>query len=520
MTQFQQNRSTREAGQTITGRFKGGKLAPVMAVPFRESESGILNQEVTFELDPIAGKMITPVIAEVFAVYVPIQAIDALKNPNEAYAGNEEIIRQKLLSGAPLFDMEAESELSQRMGVVPRSIAGVKSVCEVTRLAHNCAVNYLRRRKYVNALQLLAANTAMTPALLSTTILERLNGVLDPEDRINGSVDLELGTVKAAVSGFGTNVTSGTAGPAAGMRETDGSTSTYANYYSTSAMVVEMDGSTPPIPQVFADLAGGSAGNISLSDFYNAERMDALVRQMRQMVDENPEYGEDMVARFAHGLSVEVGKQPFMLYESQTVYGAQQRYATDGASLDDSQSDLTNRVRFTVPVPKTELGGMVVTFAVLKPDETISAQPHPILSEAWGAINYIADEQKIDPVPVTIRDLDGDCAQVDEGTIVLYTGNNELKRRYVNYGFARNLDQTKVAAKTALWQYEIPASVTPEGVIYPDALSHYPFSDQTAEVCTYVVNSSARINTPIVYGPSPVETLAAITTSDIFEENP
>ena len=156
-------------------------------------------------------------------------------------------------------------------------------------------------------------------------------------------------------------------------------------------------------------------------------------------------------------------------------------------------------MRFTVPVPKTELGGIVITFATLKPDETISSQPHPILSEPWGAINYAADQFKIDPVPVTIRELDADCAQSDEGTVAFYTGNNELKRNYVNYGFTRNLDLDDVANKTALWQYEIPASVTPEGVLYPESLEHYPFADQQAEVCTYVINSSCTISTPIEY---------------------
>ena len=125
--------------------------------------------------------MITPISAELIAVYVPVQAIDALANPEEAYSGNTEVVRDKLLSGTPLFDLEDEGEISKRLGVVPRSIAGVKKVNSVARLAHNAAVNYLRQRKYVKATQLLAANLGVTPALISETVLDRLNGVLDPE---------------------------------------------------------------------------------------------------------------------------------------------------------------------------------------------------------------------------------------------------------------------------------------------------------------------------------------------------
>jgi hypothetical protein len=163
-----------------------------MAEAFRESESGILSQTVSYELDPIAGRMITPITAELISVYVPVQACDALKNPLEAYAGNTEVVRDKMLSGTPLFDLEAESEISKRLGINPVSVGGVKKVNEIARLAHNAAVNYLRQRKYVKAVQLLADNMAVTPALISQTVLERLNGVLDPEDRVNGSVNLDL----------------------------------------------------------------------------------------------------------------------------------------------------------------------------------------------------------------------------------------------------------------------------------------------------------------------------------------
>ena len=52
MTKYQQPSSTRRESRTIAGRFRGGKLNPVMAVPFRESESGILSQTVTYELGP------------------------------------------------------------------------------------------------------------------------------------------------------------------------------------------------------------------------------------------------------------------------------------------------------------------------------------------------------------------------------------------------------------------------------------------------------------------------------------
>jgi hypothetical protein len=241
---------------------------------------------------------------------------------------------------------------------------------------------------------------------------------------------------------------------------------------------------------------------------------------MREFVDMHPEYGEDLVANFAHGLNLETHKHPFVVYERQVTFGNSMVRAMDGASLDKTQSNMITQHSFTAPIPKTEFGGILITFVSVKPDEVIASQPHPILSHGWWAHNHIADEMAIDPVPVLVRDLDSDCLQAQETNVVCYVGNNHMMKTYLNYGLNRQLDPTTVENKTAIWQLEVPMSVTPESVLYPENLGHYPFADQNAEVCTYVVNSLAVINTPIVFGPTPVENLAALDTKDVFEDQP
>lgn len=516
MSKYQRPTTTRRESRTLAGRFRGGKLAPVMAVAMRESESAIISQQITMELDPIAGRMITPIMAELISVYVPVQACDALKNPTDDYAGNTEIVRDKLLSGTPLFGLEEEGEISKRLGVNPISISGSKQVNEVARLAHNCAVNFLRQRKYVNTVKLLASNMGVTPALISQTVLERLNGVLDPEDRVNGAVNLQMGNMNLPVHGLGYHTTpTYTATPARGAV---GETMTPKYTPSGGNLMAKEDPDNPGFLGVFAKFEGGAAGSVSLTDFYNAELMDALVREMRQIVDDNPQYGVEMVTRWAHGLSVDMGKTPFVISEQAKMFGNQFRRATDGANLDVAQSDMMQQLSFTVPIPPTELGGVIITFATVKPDEALASQPHPFLSDNWGATNYVSDELARDPESVSIRWLDSDCAPAEEDTVALYIGHNGLKRAYVSYGFNRHIDTTTVENKTAIWQLEVPMSVTPESAIYPETLPHYPFADQTAEVCTYQIVSQATVQTPIIFGPTPIEELAQIETDDIFND--
>ena len=513
---YQQARDTRREYRTVAGRFRSGKLAPVLATAVRESEGGILSQNITCELDPVAGRLLTPVACEVVSVFVPVQAMHALANPEDNYAGNTEVIRDLLLSGTPLFGLEAESEISKRLGVVPKSIGGVKKVTTVARLAHNAAVNYLRLRKYVKATTVASNNFAITPALIGETVLDRLNGVLDPEDRVNGAVNLSIPNMVLPVSGVGST---------GALTSLDGLTTGYGdptNWSNGDVPSHRSDGASSVIgfkngiPDVYATLIGAQAGSVSLTDFYNAELADSITRNLRQIVDENPEYGEEMAVRFAHGLSVDAGRQPFEIYRATKIFGQDYRQATDGANLDQAQTDLALQISFTTPVPKTELGGVIVTFASVKPDETLASQPHPILSEPWGVQNYVSDELARDPVPVTIRELYADCEVADEETRVLYVGHNHLKRSYVNYGFNRHVDPTTVESQNSIWTLEIPMSVTPDSVIYPAQISQYPFQDALAEICTYVCSSTLTLQTPMIFGPTPVEELAAIEDADVF----
>lgn len=517
MSKYQQARNTRRSSRTLVGRFRPGKLNPVLAEAVRPSEGGMISQTVTLELDPIAGRMITPIYGELISVFAPVQAIHALANPSDAYAGLAEVIREELLSGAPLFGLETEGEISKRLGVNPRSIGGIKKVNVMGRLAHNCAVNYLRQRKYVKATLLDSTATTVTPAIISQTVLERMNGVLDPDDRVNGMVQLDLPDVQLPIP----NITQTSNFIASGDSWVSGSAQNLMVDASGNAIKFKRKDGNPAGAELdlYAELNGVAAGGVSLSDFYNAEKMDRLTREMRRIIDANPEYGEEMVERWAHGLSVDTGKVPFIIAERRGVFGRSIKTAMDQTGIEDDtmRSDMVMSLSFSVPVPKTELGGIVITFATVKPDETISSQPHPILSDVWGLDNFVADEMAIDPVPMTLRELDSDIASADESTIALYIGKNAEKQAYISYGLNRVVDPDTVENKTRIWQLEVPLSVTPDNILYPAVLETYPFAmnGPDDEQVSYTISSQCVLQTPMIFGPTPVEELPELV-DDIF----
>jgi hypothetical protein len=518
---FQEMRTPRRYGVTKTGRLRGGQLVPVAIEALRSNEGGMISQSITMELDPIMGRVITPITAELIAVFVPVQAMDVLKNPTTQYAGVTDVVRQKLLTGNPLFVTEAENELSRRMGVIGRSVSGVRRVSETIRLGHNCAVNHLRERLYWRASQLLAANVAVTPALLSSTVLDRFNAVLDPDDRINGSVQLSLPTIQLPVTGVSK------VGGKTSFLNPVLTTASHADYFAigvrestmpdggpggSNSMGMKVDNS------VFATLNGQTAGNVTLDDFYNAEKVDKLVRIMDQMVKDNPQYGQEMCVRWAHGLSVDPGPQPFVIAQRVATFGRDIVGAMDtaGVTAETVRSDFMVQLGFSVPVPRTELGGVIVTFAVLKPDETLARQPHPELSVDWVQDNYVAQELMLDPQPVRMRELDSNIASASENTIAFYTGFNEMKRNYVNYGLNGWVTPSTLTNKVVMWQLEVPLSVTPDSILYPATLSHAPFVDTAAEVCIYTVASNVNLRSPLKVGPTPIETLSIIDSATLL----
>lgn len=524
MSDYTKPRNMRFDNRVSIGTCMGGKLVPVSAARVQGNESGLFDCAVTLELAPIAGRMYTKIAAHVQSVFVPLQAIHALHNPEHDYPGEDVVIREQLTSGDPLFPLEVENEVTKRCFVHPKSIDGVKKLCASTRLAHIAAVNFLRRSKYHKATLLDSAAMGITPAILGQTVLDRFNAVLDPDDHINGSVQFDLPNVQLPVSGIGLSNNSFFNSASANTRQTGGvaayvsSFNLNSNQSGTQTLVVEEDPSNPGFPNVKAegDLSGSQ---MSISDFYKAETRDRITRHMEGLIKNNPEHGELYALRWAHGLRLDATKTPFKIFDEEMGFGYSMKSAMDGDNLDKEQTESDLTFDFTVPIPKTEFGGVVVTFVTVKPDETLEYQPHPIMSEPWVGTKYTEEELVLDPVKVTNREISADVVQGEENTPAFYTAYNGMKMRYTSYGFDRRVDRTKVANRSALWQINMPTSVTPETILYPDELDNYPFGDWDTDIVTSFTRADFRIATPMIVGPSPVEKVDIIEDQDLFGED-
>jgi hypothetical protein len=533
---MQSNNQTRRESRGVAQRFRAGKMQPVGAVQLLGGEGAMLQQSLFLELDPIPGRLLTEISAQMQIVFVPFQAIHKYRfgdlagtSPgSDPHAGITEVIRQKIAAGSAIDLLEAEGAISKACGIVPRSISGSKKVTRTLRDAYNVAADFLRKTVYVDAVAPAANNVAVLPAVLGTTALQRLSGVLNPDDHINGSVQLQLEDAELPVKGIGLNsAMMGTAGTVS-IKETGATAAASVTGWgddtaTTSAagqFVIEQDASNTGFPDIRAIFSGAEAGGVSLTDFYNAEKQDKLTRAMRGMIEADPIGGEQKLIHWAFGMSMETSHYPVVVYDKTIQLTQTSRTATDseGVEANTVYQYGTGAISCNVMVPRSELGGWLITIVQVRPEEVLLSQPHPTATELWGPVKKISEEFELDPVPVTVRDLYADCATADETTVSFYTGHNALKRYYANWGWSRAQDMTKVEDQLAMWQYQIPTSVSPESVIYPATLDHSIFADTTADVVKCNWSGQALISTPMFFGPTPVEEVSAINDEDLFGE--
>ena len=427
-------------------------------------------------------------------------------------------------------EFENEGEITMRMGLEPRQLNGNLRINSLPRLAHNCAVNFLRRRKYHEADVLDASNASVTPALLSSTALDRFNAVLTPETRINGSVQL-FG--RTPVLGLGINPQGPSSDSAAQFTESEGEDNTQGGEpdpartikgwrvgttFQDTYMYVEEDPRSVAIGGGIPNIRVELDRDLSLKDFMQAEMQDDMMRAFDDIIRRYPEHGEEMVARFVHGLQIETDKTPFKVFERTVFLNPSLKSGMDGPNLDVEITNTTAAVNFSAIVPKNEFGGLIVTFISVKPEEVMTGQPHPVLTKPWGVDNHAADKLIIDPVPVLRRDLDNDVDPVFEENVMFYVGNNHLQRRYMRTGWSRDVNVETVDHKSAMWRYEVPISVTPGNIIYPEDIDHYPFSLNAPDdpVASYTFKSALDLRSPTILGPTPIEDIAIVDDQQLF----
>jgi hypothetical protein len=506
-TAFNKKRRYRRWQNTHFGGMEAVKAHPLSVCRFRPDEGGMVTTNLNIKLAPVSGFMRSKAYVDVVQVFVPYQAMELLEiGDAQQDAGVTEMARRRLMAGQGI-GLGGETAVSRAMNVHPKSVGGVKMVNKTVHLAYIAAVNHLRKSAYYAADTLPNNAWNIAPAVLTSNVLERFNGVLDPERNIDGGINL---TGSLPIKGIA--VTDGVAygGPSGDVKDAEGEVQQYDKWAGSTQLAIEVDDTGTP--QIRANLSGTS--EITLRDMMESQVLDGLIREFARLRDADPINGEEVIARALYGLSVDYDHNCQVMYRN--VYALSPKYArpTDGPSINDVSTHYEMEDRIATVVPRSELGGQLVTIAMVKPLETLSKQPDPAQTEAWELVNRVHDETQLEEVLLRRSDLESDVLAADEDTPVFWTGQNAHLHEYVTQG--PNERQTSgVEMKSSMWTYPIPTSVTPENINYPEAgVDMYPFFNWNGAHAEYTIAQSALISTSLAKGPNPVEKI------QLFSDDP
>lgn len=502
MSKFNGQRRIRGWSNTHFGGFQAVKAHPLAICRFRPDEGGSVVTNLNVGLAPVNGYMRSKAYCQVVQVFVPYQAIESINLDTQDDAGVTEMARRRLMAGQGI-GLEDEGLITRAANIHPKSIGGAKRVNASARLAYLAAVNHLRKVAYFNAALVDRTETAILPAILTANILERFNGVLEPERNVDGAINL---TGELPVQGIGVNGAHGVT--ATGLMETDATGSRAVTGWvdqggNDNGMVIEQDPDNPGFPLVRVNLDGTS--EITLRDMVVSKKLDEIVRGFAQLIKDDPINGEAAVERAMYGISVDYDDNCQVLFNETYALSAAHTRPMDGPSINDVSAHFEMNETFATLVPRSELGGQLVTLVSVKPVETLVAQPDPAQTEAWELVNRIHDETELDEQMLTRRDLESGVVAIDEDTPAFWVGHNSLKHDYATQGV--NTQQVQgIEMKSSMWTYAVPTGVTADNISYPDAgVSMYPFFNWAGAHAEYTVSQKAMISTPLAKGPSPVE---------------
>jgi len=494
------------------GSMDAVKTHPLACCAFNPDEGGMVSTDLNVRLAPVDGLMRSAAYVEVAQVFVPYQAMEKLELDTQDDAGVTEMTRRRLLAGQGI-GLEDANVISEAFNVHPISIGGTPRVLKEVRLAYIAAVNHLRLNAYFDATTATKTETAILPALLTANVLERFNGVLDPERNIDGAIKL---TGELPLKGLGK--LNGTFGDGTQtVRNSEGGTDTFTNSsdikpYDNEMFVVEEDPNNAGYPYLRVNMAEGET--ITLRDMIKSQKLDELIRAFAGLRQLDPVNADEKIERALYGLQVDYDHNCQVMYREVYELRAMHHTPMDGASRNEVSGHFELKDNFTTVVPRSELGGQLVTVAMVKPMETIEKQPDPNLTSQRTIVNRIQDETQLDEQLVVRRQVESDVAAIDEDTPVFWVGHNSLKHDYVTRG--PNAQQTfEVDMKSTMWVHPVPTSVTPENINYPaEGISMYPFASWTGGHAEYTIDQRAEISTPLAKGPTPVERIA------LFNEDP
>jgi hypothetical protein len=380
-------RSVRQIDQSIATSIPAGRQAPIAAFPLLREDTlknSMLHCKVNLMETPKVIK--NGIQARFTAWFVPFLAFDRFNGGMDEF--NRAYKKQAIADGVaitPFFN----TRVAGPVGSIPiHKVLGFHAApADVINTSYIEAYNLINNFRLRNRSETLwnlrkvvtTTNVDLQPAFWQHQQYKYV--VPDWDDlAMEGSVDLTFTNANAPITGLG--LAGPTIGANGSVKESDGSTQSYANFGAANVAgnlfaKFSTNNAATAIPQIYANLAGAGV-KISLANI-------ELAKQTRWYADLKAQFegipDSFIVDMLMEGISVpeQMWKRPIKLADKTEYFGIEKRWATDGANLTDAVVNGAAMCDLDIVMPRCPTGGIVMVICEILPEQLFERARDPLL---------------------------------------------------------------------------------------------------------------------------------------------
>lgn len=261
---------------------------------------------------------------------------------------------------------------------------------------------------------------------------------------------------------------------------------------------------------------GGEVVITSLAGIDKARTTQAFAKLMssyRGNSTDNFGNEQTLIAHLMQGLSVppDLLKRPILLDSKRIPFGFAERFASDGASLDQSVTTARASANLVLNVPQTDVGGMVIVTGEVLPERIDERMQDPFweLASPSELPNALRDIQRLEPVDI-VKNKRVDMAHTTPDGLYGYEPMNDVwNRAYTRMGgrYYQPDPTTPVNdARMGVWLANLVNPVfNSDHYLAPKPFPHTVFSDTTKDAVDIVVRHACKIVGLTQFGDPMVE---------------
>lgn len=522
-TPVQFNRSVRKDRVVMMSSARAGLVVPVAYIPLLPGDSASGRVGIDIQLKEMPKPLLNGVTANFQAWFVPKSAHPQFAGRDELrHAMTGEAIKSlgfadrspptffTAVSGGNKTALES-STFFKTLGIhLPSGSKLQSDLVDAFSLIYNFRLaahsSALTRKKYVA--EDAAAAVALPPAFWPSS---RLSRVVPDYERalVVGALDLDVVAGRLPVEGLFVDTPSGGSALGAGWVDVKGRNQLPgggAEGIARKADKVGIAGRQDNgvwIADVFADMVGQSIG-VTLADIDKARTTQAFAK-LRTSYAGNDATGFDnddsIVALLMQGISVppDEFKRPWLLDSKRVPVGFSERFASDGASLDQSVTLGRASAVLSLNVPVQDVSGLIIVTVEVLPeridermsDEWLSAEDFDSLP------NALRDVQRVEPVDL-VPNRRVDAKHTSPGNLYGYEPMNDVwNREFTRLGgdfYQATPGSGFTENRSNIWQTEIvDPTFSSTHYLAPQPFPHSPFSDTTADAFEIVCRHDVSI---------------------------